>query len=72
MVPRDAKVFLSRVFTVPRTEHGKEYGRRFILKSKSEFCSILPRISVGPHLYAPLGSYTFCTKISISEYLSID
>ena len=41
-------------------------------KSKSEFCSILPRISVGPHLYAPLGSYTFCTKISISEYLSID
>ena len=40
--------------------------------SKSEFCAILPRISVGPHLYAPLGSYTFCTKISISEYLSID
>ena len=40
--------------------------------SKSEFCAILPRISVGPHTYAPLRSYTFCTKISISEHLSID
>ena len=25
------EVFLSRVFTVPKTERGKEYGRRFIL-----------------------------------------
>ena len=30
----DDKVFLSRVFTVPKTERGKEYGRRFILNLK--------------------------------------
>ena len=30
VMPRDAKIFLSRVLTVPRTEQGKEYGRRFI------------------------------------------
>ena len=30
VMPRDAKIFLSRVLTVPRTERGKEYGRRFI------------------------------------------
>ena len=34
VVPRDAKVFLSRVFTVPKLERGKEYGRRFILNLK--------------------------------------
>ena len=28
------EVFLSRVFTVPKTERGKEYGRHFILKLK--------------------------------------
>ena len=28
------EVFLSRVFTVPKTERGKEYGRRFILNLK--------------------------------------
>ena len=28
------KVFLSRVFTVPKMERGKEYGRRFILNLK--------------------------------------
>ena len=28
------KVFLSRVFTVPKLERGKEYGRRFILNLK--------------------------------------
>ena len=31
--------------------------------SKSEFCDILPRISVGLHHYAPLRSDIFCTKI---------
>ena len=30
----DDEVFLSRVFTVPKTERGKEYGRRFILNLK--------------------------------------
>ena len=34
IVPRDTKVFLSRVFTVAKTERGKEYGRRFILNLK--------------------------------------
>ena len=33
-MPRNAEVFLSRVFTVPKTERGKEYGRRFILNLK--------------------------------------
>ena len=28
------KVFLSPVFTVPKLERGKEYGRRFILNLK--------------------------------------
>ena len=28
------EVFLSRVFTVPKTKRGKEYGRHFILKLK--------------------------------------
>ena len=30
----DDKVFLSRVFTVPKTERGRDYGRRFILNLK--------------------------------------
>ena len=30
----DDEVFPSRVFTVPKTERGKEYGRRFILNLK--------------------------------------
>ena len=34
VMPRNAEVFLSRVFTVPKTERGKEYGRRFILNLK--------------------------------------
>ena len=33
-VSEDTEVFLSRVFTVPKTERGKEYGRRFILNLK--------------------------------------
>ena len=33
----DDEVFLSRVFTVPKTERGKEYGRRFILNLKVSF-----------------------------------
>ena len=33
-VPGDTPVFLSRVFTVPKKERGKEYGRRFILNLK--------------------------------------
>ena len=28
------EVFISRVFTVPKMERGKEYGRRFILNLK--------------------------------------
>ena len=32
----DDEVFLSRIFTVPKTERGKEYGRGFILKPQSE------------------------------------
>ena len=28
------KVFISRVFTVPKMERGKEYGKRFILNLK--------------------------------------
>ena len=39
----DDEVFLSRVFTVPKTERGKEYGRRFILNLKvSLFALFLP------------------------------
>ena len=34
VVPRDSKVFLSKVFTFAKTERGKEYGRRFILNLK--------------------------------------
>ena len=33
----DDEVFLSRVFTVPKMERGKEYGRRFILNLKVSF-----------------------------------
>ena len=33
-IPNNAEVFLSRVFTVPKTERGKEHGRRFILNLK--------------------------------------
>ena len=33
-IPVETKVFLSRVFTVPKKERGKEYGRRFILNLK--------------------------------------
>ena len=33
-IPRDSKGFFSRVFTVPKVERGKEYGRRFILNLK--------------------------------------
>ena len=33
-IPRDTPVFLSKVFTVPKLERGKEYGRRFILNLK--------------------------------------
>ena len=33
-VSEDTEVFLSRVFTVPKTKRGKEYGRRFILNLK--------------------------------------
>ena len=33
-VPRNSEVVLSRVFTVPKVERGKEYGRRFILNLK--------------------------------------
>ena len=36
VVPRDSKVFLSKVFTVAKTERGKEYGRRFILNLGSQ------------------------------------
>ena len=38
-VPLDTPVFLSRVFTVPKMERGKEYGRRFILNLK--VCNLL-------------------------------
>ena len=30
----NSEVFISRVFTVPKTERGVEYGRRFILNLK--------------------------------------
>ena len=33
-VHENDEVFLSRVFTVPKMERGKEYGRRFILNLK--------------------------------------
>ena len=33
-IPRNTPVFLSKVFTVPKLERGKEYGRRFILNLK--------------------------------------
>ena len=33
-MPENAEVFLSRVFTVPKTERGEEYGTRFILNLK--------------------------------------
>ena len=33
-IQEDDEVFLSRVFTVPKMERGKEYGRRFILNLK--------------------------------------
>ena len=33
----DDEVFLSRVFTVPKMERGKEYGRLFILNLKVSF-----------------------------------
>ena len=34
VVDRKTQVFISRVFTVPKLERGKEYGRRFILNLK--------------------------------------
>ena len=34
VVDRKTKVFISRAFTVPKMERGKEYGRRFILNLK--------------------------------------
>ena len=34
VVHRETKVFISKVFTVPKLERGKEYGRRFILNLK--------------------------------------
>ena len=34
VLDRKAEVFISRVFTVPKIERGKEYGRRFILNLK--------------------------------------
>ena len=34
VVPNNSMVFLSNVFTVAKTERGKEYGRRFILNLK--------------------------------------
>ena len=33
-VHKKDEVFLSRIFTVPKMERGKEYGRRFILNLK--------------------------------------
>ena len=33
-IPAETKVYLSRVFTVPKKERGKEYGRRFIVNLK--------------------------------------
>ena len=33
-IPRGSSVFISKVFTVPKLERGKEYGRRFILNLK--------------------------------------
>ena len=33
-IQEEDEVFLSRVFTVPKMERGKEYGRRFILNLK--------------------------------------
>ena len=33
-IPRDSEVYLSKVFTVPKVERGKEYARRFILNLK--------------------------------------
>ena len=33
-IPKEEKIFLSRVFTVPKVERGIEYGRRFILNLK--------------------------------------
>ena len=54
----DDEVFLSRVFTVPKTERGKEYGRRFILNLK---------VSLLHTIFAPSRSDPFCTRISISE-----
>ena len=34
LVHKETKVFISKVFTVPKLERGKEYGRRFILNLK--------------------------------------
>ena len=33
-IPVETKVYLSRVFTIPKKERGKEYGRRFIVNLK--------------------------------------
>ena len=33
-IHKEDEVFLSRIFTVPKMERGKEYGKRFILNLK--------------------------------------
>ena len=42
VVDRKTEVFISRVFTVPKLERGKEYGRRFILNLKVSIRLLLP------------------------------
>ena len=42
VVDRKTEVFISRVFTVPKMERGKEYGRRFILNLKVSIRLFLP------------------------------
>ena len=40
-ISKEEKLFLSQVFTVPKVERGKEYGRRFILNLKVSIRIIL-------------------------------
>jgi hypothetical protein len=45
VVPNNTVGFYSRVFTVPKTERGVEYGKRFIINLKVSFYKMIHKVS---------------------------